>query len=247
MSLGQLRESGLEDGLVEMVFAFLGIFALIAILALVAGRDPDPGAENEHQRTKPTPSPPDVSNRIPPKGAHAERLSKTSAMAVKELAAAIPELPSAKTAYICDGDTVDVVKQGHKIRIRLDSIDCPEGGQEWGSQAKFGLIKLIGGKRLRLEEYGVDYYGRTLATIYVWHDKRQDWLNVNEHMVTLGHAWVMRAYWEHLPVCRQTKLNRLESWSKSKQLGLWKESNPIPPWRWRADREQCYPQDGTYP
>ena len=52
-------------------------------------------------------------------------------------------------------------------------------------------------------------------------------------MVTLGHAWVMRAYFSHLPIEREKKLNDLERWAKSKKIGLWKESNPIPPWQWR--------------
>ena len=46
---------------------------------------------------------------------------------------------------VIDGDTVDILKSFRKIRIRLDSIDCPEHGQHWGDTARFGLIKLIGG------------------------------------------------------------------------------------------------------
>lgn len=156
-----------------------------------------------------------------------------SEAAVKET---IKDFPKAKVVHVIDGDTVIVDKGWNEIKIRLDSIDCPEGCQPWGDTAKYSLIKLIGGRKVHLEEHGLDCYGRTLATIYVWHDYKGKWINVNERMVTLGHAWVMRRFYDHLPKGRQVKLNRLERWSRSKRIGLWQTSNPIPPWRWRNQR-----------
>ena len=140
----------------------------------------------------------------------------------------------AKVAHIIDGDTVVVVRGWERYTVRLDSIDCPENGQHWGDTAKYGLIKLIGGKKVRLEEHGFDIYGRLLATIYVEHAHKAAWINVNERMVSLGHAWVMRGFFGHLPKDRQSKLNRLEWWAKSKKVGLWRTPNPVPPWRWRS-------------
>ena len=145
----------------------------------------------------------------------------------------ISDFPSAKVKWVIDGDTV-IVRRGSKtLKIRLDSIDCPEDGQEWGDIARFGLIKLIGKRQVKLEQHGIDDYGRTLATIYVWDYDKVDWMNVNERMVTLGHAWVMRRYYNHLSDERKDKLNRLERWAKSKKVGLWKTENPIAPWNWR--------------
>ena len=145
----------------------------------------------------------------------------------------ISSLPKVKVAYIVDGDTVIVANGWNDITIRLDSVDCPEDGQHWGDTAKYGLIKLIGGRRVHLEQHGLDSHGRTLATIYVQHESGSNWINVNERMVTLGHAWVMRAFYDHLPKDRQDRLNRLERWAKAKSVGLWRTSNPIPPWKWR--------------
>ncbi len=153
-----------------------------------------------------------------------------SEAAVKEKIVSLPEV---KVAYIVDGDTVIVANGWSDITIRLDSIDCPEDGQHWGDTAKYGLIKLIGGRRVYLEVHGLDSHGRTLATIYVQHESGSKWINVNERMVTLGHAWVMRGFYDHLPKDRQDKLNRLERWAKAKNVGLWRTSNPTPPWKWR--------------
>lgn len=156
-----------------------------------------------------------------------------SAPKASPLAGTTSELQRVKVQYVIDGDTVIVSKFWSEIRIRLDSIDCPEDGQHWGNIAKAGLIKLIGGRYVYIEVHGVDEYGRTLATIYLEDDHGSKGINVNERMVMLGHAWVMRQYYNHLPKSRQYQLNKLERWARSKRVGLWKTSNPIPPWQWR--------------
>jgi len=161
---------------------------------------------------------------------------KTKAASRAAIRDRIPHLPKAQVIYVVDGDTVIVSKSPGEIRVRLDSIDCPEDGQHWGDTAKYGLIKLIGNKGVHLEEHGLDSYGRTLATIYVWYGQKNEWLNVNERMVTLGHAWVMRKFYDHLPQDRQAQLNRLERWAQSKKVGLWGTSNPVPPWKWRSGK-----------
>lgn len=143
------------------------------------------------------------------------------------------ELRRVKVQYVIDGDTVIVSKFWSEVRIRLYAIDCPEDGQHWGNIAKAGLIKLIGGRYVYIEGHGVDDYGRTLATIHLKDDHGSELINVNERMVMRGHAWVMRKYYGHLPKSRQHQLNKLESWARAKRVGLWKASNPIPPWLWR--------------
>jgi endonuclease YncB( thermonuclease family) len=149
----------------------------------------------------------------------------------------IGESYSAKVFQVIDGDTVDVRVQGCRVRVRLSSIDCPEDGQRWGGTAKAGLIKMIGGKSVSLEVHDLDVYGRTMtiATVFVQHGEESTWINVNERMVMLGHAWVMRAYYGHLSPERQGQLNRLEAWARSKKVGLWGTPDPTPPWEWRHE------------
>lgn len=72
-----------------------------------------------------------------------------------------------------------------------------------------------------------------MATIYVESRTDSTLVNVNERLVTLGHAWVMRRFYDQLPPDRKVQLNRLERWAKSKRVGLWSTSNPVPPWKWR--------------
>jgi endonuclease YncB( thermonuclease family) len=149
----------------------------------------------------------------------------------------VENFPLAKVEHVIDGDTIIVSSSWKKTKIRLDSIDCPEDGQDWGDIAKFGLIKLIGGRKVYLEEHGEDHHGRTLATIYVRQGHGSKLMNVNARMVTLGHAWVMRKYYGHLSKERQIELNKLEGWARSRKVGLWKNHNPTPPWMWRINNK----------
>lgn len=147
----------------------------------------------------------------------------------------IANIPRYKVEQVIDGDTITVSTLEDEKRIRLDSIDCPEDGQDWGGIAKDGLIKLIGDKHVHGEEHETDQLGRTIATLYVEDGNTSNWINVNEKMVELGHAWVMRQYYDHLPKDRRAELDKLESNAKLNKLGLWESLNPIPPWNWRKE------------
>jgi micrococcal nuclease len=145
---------------------------------------------------------------------------KKDARSADDLRPLIHRLPIGRVLQFVDGDTLVVTKGQGEIVVRLDSIDCPEDGQHWGDEAKLGLVKLVGGRQVQVEEHGIDDYGRTLATLYIRHSNGQDWQSVNERMVGLGHAWVMRKYYDHLPPDRQERLNNLEARAKSKNVGL---------------------------
>ena len=63
----------------------------------------------------------------------------------------IQAFPLVKVEFVVDGDTIIVSEGWKKTKIRLDSIDCPEDGQPWGDIATAGLIKMIGGKKVRIK------------------------------------------------------------------------------------------------
>jgi endonuclease YncB( thermonuclease family) len=89
-------------------------------------------------------------------------------------------------------------------------------------------------KSVLLEIHGIDEYGRTLATAFTHHGPESKLINVNERMVMLGHAWVMRRHCGQISEARRKQLDRLEAWARSKRVGLWRTPNPVPPWSWRA-------------
>lgn len=148
----------------------------------------------------------------------------------------IDDLPRFRVERVVDGDTVIAANDRARLRVRLDSIDCPEGDQPWGANAAAELARLIGGADVRLEKHGIDDQGRTLATLYRRDARASAWVNVNERLVALGQAWVMRRHYSHLPAHRQQRLDRLESEAISATAGLWALPDPVPPWEWRRAR-----------
>lgn len=208
----------------ETAIGFVVFFILIVAFALKSSNTPKQTSRNEPIRSY-------------------ETIEKTKKIAYSPLKVRsvhdierIEALPMAKIVRVIDGDTVDVSMNNRIYRIRLDAIDCPEDGQEWGDMATRGLIKMIGGKWVKLEKHGIDPYGRTIATLFIFSVEKGEWINVNERMVMYGHAWVMRIFYNHLPKQRKWKLNDLEKWAKSKRIGLWEKEDPIPPWEWRKSQ-----------
>jgi len=47
-----------------------------------------------------------------------------------------PERFSGKVVGVSDGDTISVMREGRAVKIRLNGIDCPEKGQDFGAKAK---------------------------------------------------------------------------------------------------------------
>jgi len=74
---------------------------------------------------------------------------------------------SGKCVGVTDGDTIGVLKDGKETKIRLDGIDCPETGQDFGSKAKRFTSNLVFGKTVEVYQKDIDKYGRTVARIIV--------------------------------------------------------------------------------
>jgi micrococcal nuclease len=93
----------------------------------------------------------------------------------------------AKVLNVVDGDTIDVsVDLGLQIyslqRIRLYGIDTPERGQPGFLEASDRLKYLILDKNVIIKTYKVSKYGQYLGEIMF------DEMNINEMMITEGHA-----------------------------------------------------------
>lgn len=62
-------------------------------------------------------------------------------------------------AYVTDGDTITI----QKTQIRLFGIDAPELDHPYGKKAKWAMVRLCKGHRVRAEITEEDEYGRTVA------------------------------------------------------------------------------------
>lgn len=75
-----------------------------------------------------------------------------------------------KVIKVADGDTLTILVDGAKERIRLVGIDTPEKKQvPWGPRASAFTQKLVMGKEVRVETdvEPRDRYGRVLGYVYV--------------------------------------------------------------------------------
>lgn len=138
---------------------------------------------------------------------------------------------SDKTPYkvvgIKDGDTFVLLIDGKEQTIRLEHIDSPEKRQSFGKRAKQFASNLCFGKEVFLRKSGVDRYRRIIGEIIL-----QDGINVNKEMVKSGMAWHFKKY------SKNNDYTLLEQYARVNKLGIWSESNPVPPWEFRKTRKK---------
>lgn len=66
-------------------------------------------------------------------------------------------------AYVTDGDTITI----KKTQIRLFGVDAPELKHPYGQKAKWAMVKLCKGHKVRAEVTQKDAHGRTVARCYL--------------------------------------------------------------------------------
>jgi len=136
---------------------------------------------------------------------------------------AAAETVSGKVVGVSDGDSLTLLVQGNRqIKVRLDGIDAPEGGQEFSKNAKEGLSRLVFGKDVTLRVTGKDRYERTLGVIFI------GGVNANLQLVRQGLAWHFKKYSD------DQELAQAEIDARAARSGLWSGFDPMPPWEYRA-------------
>ncbi len=147
-------------------------------------------------------------------------------------------LAKAVVERVIDGDTIDVLIDQQRMRIRLEGIDAPELSQGNGPLAKQFLASYIQGYSVDIKLGDNDAHGRTLGEVYMVaidiDTKQQSLLSVNELLVQSGHAWAYR-YGDHVD---KSKYGALETRARSEKRGLWVHAAAIAPWQWRQSHEK---------
>lgn len=122
---------------------------------------------------------------------------------------------------VVDGDTIDVLADGHTVRVRLAEIDAPERRQAFGTKARQALADLTFRRVVAIVDEGRDRYGRTIGTVTV------DGRNVNLAMVAAGFAWAYSRYVVH------PEYPAAQDAARAARRGLWVDPHPTPPWAFR--------------
>jgi micrococcal nuclease len=135
-----------------------------------------------------------------------------------------------RVVQVIDGDSLKVESGGRYFQVRLWGIDAPEWQQAFSAKAKAVCRDLTAGKNVSLEEKYNDSYGRTVAVV------RVNGTVLNEELVKRGLAWVHVRYCDE-EICALWQ--DLEAEARRRRLGLWKDRNPTPPWRWKSQRRNA--------
>jgi endonuclease YncB( thermonuclease family) len=134
----------------------------------------------------------------------------------------VTEAPvTGKVVGVPDGDTVILLIDGRKEKVRLFGIDCPELPQAFGRKAKRFTGSMVYGKTVSLVRKDTDQYGRTLGMIEV------DGEFLDQVLVRCGYAWHYRRY------SSSRLLDSLENEARRRKTGLWADPNPVAPWKFR--------------
>jgi micrococcal nuclease len=129
-----------------------------------------------------------------------------------------------KVIRISDGDTITVLHDGNKEKIRLYGIDTPEMKQSFGKEAKAFTESMVTGKTVNVESVTTDRYGRTIGIVHV------DGNSLSEEIVKSGYAWVYDRYCKK-DMCDKWK--QLEEVARQSKAGLWLQDDPVAPWKYR--------------
>jgi len=134
---------------------------------------------------------------------------------------------------IVDGDTVKVKdKNGVKYIVSLSGVDAPEIQQDYGTISKDELCKLICDQEVVLSYNKLNTQGHVLSTVYL------NGIDVNHEMLERGMAWQKMNDKDTTSRQHYNSYAKAENSARVKNVGLWKSSMNVSPWRWRQINHQ---------
>jgi len=138
-----------------------------------------------------------------------------------------------RVVSIADGDTLtllDATNTQHKIR--LSGIDSPEKGQPFGQACKKSLSDLAYDRVVAVESSKLDRYGRAIGKVLVNGE------DANLEQVRRGCGWHYKKYQNEQSLDDRLIYSKAEDSARVSKVGLWADSEPVPPWDWRKARRK---------
>ncbi|MHB1085311.1 MAG: thermonuclease family protein [Thiobacillus sp.] len=132
---------------------------------------------------------------------------------------------------IADGDTLTLLVDHRPYVISIAAIDAPERYQAWGDRSKSNLGRLSSNRAAVAHCSGVDRRGHHVCKLTVNN------IDVGLEQIKDGMAWWVRNHANGLSAEDQSVYENTELMAKLKRQGLWRDTNPIPPWRFRGETD----------
>jgi len=134
---------------------------------------------------------------------------------------------------ISDGDTITILDSAKTRHIvRLAGIDAPESKQAFGQASKKHLSGLVFDRDVTLDCGKIDKYRREVCVVFV------DGQDANLAQVKAGMSWWYRKYKKEQTVQQRTDYETAEAVAKTDRVGLWQDTDPVPPWDWRTAKRE---------
>ncbi|WP_137387764.1 thermonuclease family protein [Rhodoligotrophos defluvii] len=138
------------------------------------------------------------------------------------------EVTVGRVVAVMDGDTVIVLAPGNvQERVRFSAIDAPERSQPWGARSRLALSAMLRGKRVEVEWYKRDQWGRLVGRVLL------DGRDVGLAQVNTGMAWWFRHFAREQTAEERRTYAAAEDAARNRRVGLWRDPAPVPPWEWR--------------
>lgn len=130
---------------------------------------------------------------------------------------------------ITDGDTLTLLVDRQQYKIRIAGIDAPERHQAWGDKSKLNISRLSHSKTAIADCPKVDRWGRQICKVTV------NGVDIGLEQVKDGMAWWYRKYAKEQAAEDRPIYENAELMAQLRRLGLWGETNPMPPWDFRRE------------
>lgn len=146
----------------------------------------------------------------------------------------VPPINWLVTKQPYDGDTINVSRNGEKLKVRFACIDAPELKQPMGKESRDYLRSLISSSKgkVGLDIITSDRYGRKVAEVWIDTPERGIEL-VQSAMTVTGHAY---PYEQYKNDCRNWEaVTDAQKYAQSQKLGVW-NGNFQKPWDYRSEQ-----------
>lgn len=138
------------------------------------------------------------------------------------------DILTGRVVGVTDGDTITVLDGNNtQHKIRLGGIDAPEKKQAFGNVSKKSLSDLVYDKRVEVDWYKHDRYGRIVGKVIV------DGVDANLEQIKRGMAWYYKKYKGELVLEDRLSYLHAQEDAENERLGLWVDNSPIAPWDFR--------------
>jgi micrococcal nuclease len=129
-------------------------------------------------------------------------------------------LMTGKCVKVLDGDTLIIECEKTKRTVDIEGIDAPELDQPWGKEVRNFVKDMVRGREVQVEIIeSTPEMVRARVTV--------NGVDLSELLVSRGLAWVPEGSADSDLVALGTK-------AKEYPCGLWTDSEPEPPWEFRA-------------